>query len=58
MQIAYKDTFIDVKSGTRVSELVNIKTKDIVIRIFEMYHNGLSYKKRYVQFILTQVEAI
>ena len=23
----------------------DIATKDIVIRIFEMYHNGLSYKK-------------
>ena len=48
MQIAYKDTFIDVKSGTRVSELFKDEIKksknEIVACRFNNEIKGLNYK--------------
>ena len=48
MQIAYKDTFIDVKSGTRVSELfkdeINKSKNEIVACRFNNEIKGLNYK--------------
>jgi len=48
MQIAYKDTFIDVKSGTRVSELfkeeINKSKNTIVACRFNNEIKGLNYK--------------
>ena len=50
MQIAYRDTVIDVKSGTRVSELfkdeINKSKNEIVACRFNNEIKGLNYKIR------------